>query len=114
MGEKKRREQLKVEIISDPRTQAKTADVVVCHRVEDMPIPRMEGCVIERCRECESRVWVAPTSPMGIMRLCYVCATPHFAQSDKLELLITERTLFGAGPETANAIEKLMKAIRSA
>jgi hypothetical protein len=98
---------MEVKIITNPLTQARKADAVVCLRVDDLSIPRMAGCVIEECKGCAARIWVAPTSPKGIVCMCYHCVKLHFPKSDEPTLLVSQRTYLGAGPETVKAIKAL-------
>lgn len=97
-----------VEIIGNPREHANDADCVVCHRVEDFPIPRRES-KIEHCRDCGSRIWVASSSPIKPPRLCYPCAK-KFCGGQEPMLLVSRSTALnaalGGNPETCQAIER--------
>lgn len=65
---------VKFEVLDDPKREARECDLVVCHLVKDLPVPRVAGAVIHHCRDCGDRIWVAPSSPEKPPKLCVWCA----------------------------------------
>jgi hypothetical protein len=97
-----------IRLTDNPPAEAHV-DMVVCHRVVDIPIPSREGAVIRHCTKCSERIWVAPNSPKGPPLVCVPCAKAAIeADGDEPTILISERTLHCAGPETRRAIASLL------
>lgn len=75
-----------VEIIPDVAA-ATVADIVVCLRVADMPIPSRTA-EIEHCCKCNERIWVALESPKGVDRMCWPCTKVALEAEDEEPTLI--------------------------
>ena len=96
-----------IQVTNNPPAET-GVDMVACHRVVDLPIPSREGAVIRHCTKCRERIWVSPNSPKGPPLVCVPCAKAMIdADGDEPTILISERTLHGAGPETQLAIADL-------
>ena len=80
------------ELIDNPRVEGANADVVVCRRVADMPIPGAPA-EIQRCSYCDERIWVALSSPMKPLRACWQCVEAKFADQDQT-YLVTQRHVY--------------------
>jgi hypothetical protein len=81
----------KYELIHNPSVEGANADVVVCRRVADMPIPGAPA-EIQRCSYCDERIWVALSSPKKPLRACWQCVGAKFADQDQT-YLVTQRHL---------------------
>jgi hypothetical protein len=77
-------------LVDDPATEASGADIVVCYRVAELPIPSVPGKIVI-CTQCAERIWLADSSPQQSKRLCWQCAGPLMEADDDLHIMMTRR-----------------------
>lgn len=83
---------IEVRLVTNPRMEAADAQIVVCTRVTELPIP-FKPATIEHCPDCGERVWLANSSPRGVKLMCYQCIEPTIlAEMDKGEEVIISMT----------------------
>lgn len=79
------------QIVSDPHAEASGADMIICFRVKDLPIPYVAAKIMV-CTGCGERCWFSNTSPRGIPIKCHHCAADVIAaRADEEELVFITR-----------------------
>lgn len=84
-----------VEFVTDPKTQAAEADMVVGVKVKDQPIPGRPAH-LEVCEACHERIWISDIAPVGPPTRCYQCGIALMEEIEKegseIVLQMTEST----------------------
>lgn len=97
-------------VVDDPKHDATEAAAVVCHRVSDMPIPRMAFSLMDSCSICGERIWVAPTSPSKPPKICWPCGHDIIRKrAGDVGIMLSKNTVQNAGSDTRRQIKKALK-----
>src|SRR5215831_1009096 len=103
-----------VKILKDnDQSSNEEAELVICHRVQDLPIPHVPGD-IQRCKDCNERIWVSFNSPKKPPKICIRCIKALIEKEkdpEGITVFMTKRHagMFLGNPEDHPDIKELLE-----